>query len=326
VKFEWPLALVAIAVVPLAAVAYLQVERRRTRFAVRLPNVDVLASILPSSGDRSWRRFVPPALFLLAVALAAVALARPEVARSLQREESTIVLMIDTSGSMIANDVRPTRLAAAQEAARRFVRRLPGRVRIGVVIFSDNARVASPVTDDHTLAIQGLDRMTAFGGTALGDAIARAVELLRSKPAGADPQPAGEVPPSAIVLLSDGAQNRGRRQPLEGAALAKRVKVPVYTVALGTAAGTIRVSDGAFSETLSVPPDPQTLKEIALETGGTFYSAADQRRLNAVYEGLASRLSTQRVYREATFVFLGAASLALLAAGVLSALWLPRLP
>jgi Ca-activated chloride channel family protein len=322
VRFEWPLALVALAAVPLAAVAYLEVERRRSRFAVRLPNVDVLASILPSASRLPWRRFVPPALFLLALALVVVALARPEVARSLQREESTVVLVIDTSGSMIANDVRPTRLAAAQEAARRFVRKLPGRLRVGVVAFSDNARVASPVTDDHGLAIQAFDRITAFGGTAIGDALGRAVELLRTRAAGA-----GQVAtPGAIVLLSDGAQNRGLRTPQEGAALAKKLRVPVYTVALGTAAGTIRVSDGAFSETLSVPPDPQTLKAIALETGGTFYSAEDQDRLNAVYDGLASRLSTERVYREATFVFLGAAALALLGAGVLSALWLPRLP
>ena len=325
-RFEWPLALLSLALVPLAAFAYVLVERRRSRFALRFPNVEVLSAIGPPPSP-PWRRFAPPALFLLAIAVALVALARPQVARSVQREQATIVLVIDTSGSMVANDVQPTRLGAAREAVRRFLRKLPDRFRVGIVRFASEPRVAIPVTNDHTLASQGLDHLTPFGGTALGDGIARAVELIR--PAGAGPAAAsraGPATPSAIVLLSDGAQNRGRLLPLEGAALAKKLKIPVYTVALGTAGGTIRISDGGFTQVLSVPPDPRTLKQIALETRGTFYSAASSARLNAVYEGLASRLSARRSYHEATSLFLGGASVLLLAAGVLSALWLPRLP
>jgi Ca-activated chloride channel family protein len=139
--------------------------------------------------------------------------------------------------------------------------------------------------------------------------------------------PAGsKTPPSAIVLLSDGAQNRGRLQPVQAALQAKRLKVPIYTVALGTANGTIKINDGTFSTTISVPPDPQTLKQIALETGGQFYSAASSARLNAVYGSLASRLATRHEYIESTNLFLGAAAALVVLAGFAAFAWLPKLP
>lgn len=331
-RFDWPVALAGVALVPVAAAAYVLVERRRARFALRFTNLDVLASVVPARAPR--RRFIPPALFGLALMVAIVAVARPEVPRSVQRKQATVVLVIDTSGSMVANDVQPSRLAAAQEAVRRFVKRLPGRFQVGIVVFSSEARVAMPITGDHDLAIQGLEHLNAFGGTALGDALARSIELLRQaagKGAGASPVTSGtgaaeKIPPSAIVILSDGAQNRGQLQPMQAALRAKHLKIPVYTVALGTPSGSIRISDGSFSETVQVPPDPRTLKQIALETGGHFYAAASGARLNAVYEKLASRLSVKRVYREATSVFLAASAVLLLGAGVLSAFWLPRLP
>ncbi len=275
-RFAWPLVLAAVALVPLAAAAYVLVERRRARFAIRFTNLDVLASVVPEKPPR--RGLVPPALFGLALMVAIVAVARPETARSVNRRQATVVLVIDTSGSMVANDVQPSRLAAAQEAVRRFVKRLPGRFEVGMVVFSSEARVAMPIT------------------------------------------------PSAIVLLSDGAQNRGQLEPMKAALRAKHFKIPVYTVALGTPGGSIHISDGAFSQTITVPPDPQTLKRIALETGGRFYAAGSGARLNAVYDKLASRLSARRVYREATSVFLGISAALLLGAGVLSAFWLPRLP
>lgn len=329
-RLGWPLALVALALIPAAIAGYALVEKRRARFALRFTNLEVLASIAPAAA--SWRRFVPPALLLLALTVTLFSLARPQVARSVNREQATIVLVVDTSGSMVANDVRPNRLAAAQEAVRRFVGKLPGRFRVAIVAFSSEPRVTLPVTDDHELATQGLSHMIAFGGTALGDALGRAVDVLRTapNPAGDGAQspavPGQPLPPSAIVLLSDGAQNRGRLQPLQGARRAKQLAIPVFTVALGTESGTIRVADGNFAQTLSVPPDPETLKRIALETGGQFYSAASGNRLNSVYEGLASRLSTRREYQEATFALLAVSALLLVGAGVASVFWLPRLP
>jgi Ca-activated chloride channel family protein len=329
VRFDWPLALVALALIPLGLLAYVLVERRRARFAVRFTNLDVLASVLPSAGTAQKRRFIPPLIFALAVAAALVGVARPAVARNVPREQATVILVIDTSGSMVANDVEPSRLAAAQEAVLGFVGKLPGRIRVGMVAFSSQARVAMPITEDRDLASQGLEHLTAFGGTAIGDAIARSVEMLQeaARVGGVNVLPAGsKVPPAAIVLLSDGAQNRGRLQPIQAALRAKKLKIPVYTVALGTPTGSIKISDGGVTQVLHVPPDPATLRQIALETGGQFYTAASGSKLNAVYKTLASRLSTRREYHEATYMFLGGAALLLLGAGAASFLFLPRLP
>jgi Ca-activated chloride channel family protein len=327
-KFDWPLALVGLALIPLGLLGYLLVERRRARYAVRFTNLDVLASVLPTAGTAQKRRFLPPLIFALAIAAALVGVARPAVARNVPREQATVILVIDTSGSMVANDVEPSRLAAAQEAVLRFVGKLPGRFRVGMVAFSSQARVAMPITDDRDLVSQGLEHLTAFGGTAIGDAIARSVQLLQesARVGGVNVLPAGKVPPAAIVLLSDGAQNRGRLQPIQAALRAKKLKIPVYTVALGTPTGSIKISDGGVTQVLSVPPDPRTLRQIALETRGQFYSAASGAKLNAVYNTLASRLSTRREYTEATYLFLGGAALLLLGAGAASFAFLPRLP
>ena len=328
-RFDWPLVLVALALIPLAFFAYVLVERRRARYAIKFTNLDVLASVLPAGGTAQKRRFIPPLVFALAIAAALVGVARPAVARNIPREQATVILVIDTSGSMVANDVEPSRLAAAQEAVRKFIGKLPGRFRVGMVAFSSQARVAMPITDDRDLAKQGLENLNAFGGTAIGDAIGRSLELVKEsgRSAGVNVLPAGSMaPPAAIVLMSDGAQNRGRLQPIQAALRAKQLKIPIYTIAFGTANGTIKINDGAFSTTISVPPDPQTLKQIALETGGRFYAAASRARLNAVYGALASRLATRREYTEATNLFLGAAAFLLVAAGAASFFWLPRLP
>ena len=183
-----------------------------------------------------------------------------------------------------------------------------------MIAFSSQARVAMPITDDRDLASQGLEHLVAFGGTALGDAIGRSVKLLQesARTGGVNVLPPGaKVPPAAIVLLSDGAQNRGRLQPIQAALQAKKLKIPIYTVALGTPTGTIKISDGGFTQIITVPPDPQTLKQIALETGGQFYAAASSAKLNAVYNALASRLSTRHEYTETTYLFLGGAALLL---------------
>jgi Ca-activated chloride channel family protein len=331
-RFEWPVALIALVILPIAGIAYVLVERRRARYAVKFTNLDVLASVLPAGGTAPWRRFVPPALLALAIAAALVGIARPAVARSVAREQATIILVVDTSGSMIADDVEPTRLAAVQGALRTFLKKLPGRFQVGMVTFSSQPRITVPVTDDHDLALQSIEHMTPFGGTAIGDAIARALDLLRHAPGTSPgvplgpPQSGERVGPSAIVLMSDGAQNRGQLQPLTAAAWAKRLKIPVYTVALGTPNGKIRISEGSFSETISVPPDPRTLRQIALETNARSFAVSSGDRLNAVYRSLASRLSSKREYREATYAFLGAAALLVLGAGAASFFFSSRLP
>jgi Ca-activated chloride channel homolog len=332
VRIAWPLALLALLLVPLAVLGYLWLERRRARYAIHYTNIDVLASVAGGAQQR-WRALIPPLLALLALTFAVAALARPEVRVSVASEQASIALAVDVSGSMSAEDVKPTRLAAAQEAGRRFLARVPDKYRVGLITFSTEPFVASPLTHDRELVLAGLQFGTSFGqGTAIGDALARSVELLQptavdgdgaSSTAPTPPIPrAPDAPLAAILMLSDGAQTRGTLEPLQGADRARSYGIPVYTVALGTPDGVI--NRGGFSR--PVPPDPVTLRQIARRTGGEFFETQDEARLNAVYEDLASRLGRKREWRELSFALLGVAALLALAAGALSLLWVQRLP
>ena len=324
-RFEWPLLLLLLAVIPLAGVAYLIAERRRARYAVRFTNLDVLATVLPAT--RPWRLYVPPALFLLALASLIVALARPQVSLAVARDQASIVLAVDTSGSMYATDVKPTRLGAAQAAVDQFVRKLPGRYQVGLIAFSTEPQVAVPLTHDHQLIEQSVNYFYPGAGTAIGDAIARSVDLLRPVVAPvADQQARTKGPLAAILLLSDGAQTRGELQPLDGARRAKSLGIPIYTVALGTPNGTVTFDRGPFARTIPVPPDPVTLRQIAAATGGEFFAARSSTRLTDVYRSLASRFGSRHEWREATFGFLGSGAVLLLLATGLSARWLNRIP
>ncbi len=327
-RLEWPLLLLALLVVPLAVAAYLVVERRRARYAVAFTNLSVLGSVADAVPRR--RRLLPPVLGLLALAAALAALSRPEFAVSVPNEQASIVLTVDVSGSMRADDVKPTRLGAAQEAIRRFLDRLPERYRVGLVAFAAEPYVAAPLTHERELLLQALAFSYPGRGTAIGDAIARSVELLR--PVAADGAVPGSTPAtpddparplSAILLLSDGAQTRGTLEPLEGADRAASYGIPVHTIALGTPEGVI-TGFGGF--TRPVPPDPVTLAAIAESTGGEAFTTQTEDRLNEVYDELASRIGHRREWREATALLLGAAALLALTCGALSALWGPRLP
>jgi Ca-activated chloride channel family protein len=332
VRIAWPLALLALLLVPLAVLGYLALERRRARYAIHYTNIDVLASV--AGGTRRWRALIPPVLALLALTFAVAALARPEVRVSVASEQASIALVLDVSGSMSAEDVKPTRLAAAQEAVRRFLDRLPAKYRVGLVTFSSEPFVASPLTHDRDLVLEGLEYGTSFGqGTAIGDALARSVELLQPTAIDGDgasstappPPPTPQAPDgplSAILMLSDGAQTRGTLLPLEGADRARSYGIPIYTVALGTPNGVI--TRGGFSR--PVPPDPVTLRQIAQRTGGEFFATRDEAHLNAVYDDLASRLGQKKEWRELSFALLGVAALLALGAGALSLLWVQRLP
>jgi Ca-activated chloride channel family protein len=332
-RFEWPLLLLVLLIVPAAVAVYLLVERRRARYTVAYSNLGVLASV--AADVPRWRRFLPAALALGALMLALVALARPELSRSVPHEQASIALTVDVSGSMRAEDVKPTRLGAAQLAIERFLERVPERYRVGLVTFSAEAYVASPLAHDREPLLQALAYSYPGRGTAIGDALARTVEFLQplaadtpattSAPA-APAAPAAEDddrPPTAIILLSDGAQTRGELDPLEGAERAASYGIPVYTIALGTPEGVI-MSFGGFSR--PVPPDPETLAQIAELTGGEAFTTETEGRLNEVYEHLASRLGRRTEWSEATGLLLGAAALLALAGGALSTLWGQRLP
>jgi len=352
-SFQSPWFLVSLLVLAGAYFVWKLTERRRMRYAVRYSNLDVLATVVP---ERSRLRLVGPLLFALALALLLAGLARPHVERTFLKERATVILVVDTSRSMQAEDVEPTRLAAAQDAIRTFLDSVPGQLNVGLVVFAGEAQVATPPTKDHELvesAVNEIDGFLIFGGTAIGDALETAVEL--GKQATDERVPGEEISgevdlgptrhfaqavgcgdesPASILFLSDGAQTRGILQPFEGAALAQQACIPVFTIALGTPEGTI--DRGAFGNPfgrdpgsgndIPVPPDPETLRQIAESTGGEFSEARDAGALERAYSKLSSQLGREPGQSEVTFLFIALAGVLLVAATAFSLLASPRLP
>lgn len=323
-SFTWPLALLALLAVPLVGLAYLLIQRRRMRYAIAFTNLEVLASVVEPR--RAWRRWVPAALFLLALAATGVALARPQVTISVPQEDATVMLVVDTSGSMFAEDVRPTRLGAAQQALRRFLERVPEQFRVGLLAFSEQPQLVTPPTRDHALVRDGVEFLYPQFGTAIGDALLNAAQATRGAAAAGAAARDEDQPPATILFLSDGAQTEGILEPLEGARRARQLGVRVYTIALGTPNGVVELSFGGLPRVIPVPPDPFTLRRVAQVTGGRFFEAPTAEALTAAYDELGSQVSRTREPREATSVFLAAAALLTVAAGGLSLLWSARIP
>jgi Ca-activated chloride channel family protein len=354
--FADPLLLLGLLLVPAALVVYRVVQRRRSRYAVRFTNVDLLGNLVPRTP--AWRRHVPPALYLVAMAALVLALARPSMAVQVPREEATIILTMDVSGSMMATDVSPTRLAAAQAAANDFVDQLPAGVKVGLVAFSTAPRVVVAPTTDRAAVHTGIANLNARGGTALGDAIATSLEAAGLDPAAAAGNPAAtpsgdpsasadpsapatdgpsatasgdpgptEAPVIATVLLSDGANSTGSMEPLPAAELAAALNVPIYTIALGTADGVVTVQDELGQpHTLNVPPDTETLAAIAETTGGRAFEAPTAADLAQIYDSLGSRIGYTTEEREVTQWFAAAGLLLVVAGAGLAAHWFNRFP
>ena len=358
--FGHPYLLVWLAVLPLGLLLYrLVTRRRRMQYAVRYTNVDVLATVVAT--ERPWRRLLAAGVFLLALATLCVAASRPHVHRLVASNDATVVLVLDVSGSMQAVDVKPTRLIAAQRALHTFLAKVPSGLKVGLVLFAGEAEVAAPPTTDHDLVSNAIDDASffnGFGGTAIGDAIALAVRLgVKSSGTSlsgqstmsAERQLAAYVAAPktsslvSILFLSDGHQNRGVLAPLDGAALARKAGVPVYTVALGTTGATTLDPSygfggggggfpaggggfGGFTGANSLAPDPRTLGAIAHATGGEFFRARTAGALEDAYKSLGSKLGHSRGMREVTDLFVLGAGLLLVLAAALAALWAPRLP
>ena len=351
-NFGHPLLLLSLLLVPLALLLFKLLERRRMRYAVRYTNVDLLA--LVAASRRPWRRYLTSALFLGAIAALCIAVSRPHVTSNVTSDKATVILVLDVSGSMQAVDVKPTRLAAAQKAIHTFLDKVPSRVRVGLVLFAGEAQVATPPTRDHELVGEAVDaagEFRGFGGTAIGDALATAVRLgiqitgndssgqLASYTTAPTPKKVSSTLVS-ILFLSDGRQTQGQLQPLEGAARARAAGFPVYTVALGTTgATTLRGFPpgfpggggggggfGGFGGRRGLSPDPVTLKAIATQTGGQFFRARSAGAVDSAYSKLGSSLGRTRGRVEVTDLFLALGAALLVSAGVLAALWSPRLP
>jgi Ca-activated chloride channel homolog len=358
-SFASPELLLGLLLVPIALGAYLLVQRRRSRYAVRFTNVDLLANLVPRTPG--WRRHLPPVMYLAAISALAIGLARPSLVLAVPREEATIVLAMDVSRSMRATDVDPTRLVAAQAAATDFVEQLPEQFRVGLVVFSTDARLVVAPTADRVALRDALASLRADGGTAMGDAIALSLEAagldvtaesaptatpesseapdatdVPDSPDGSDapgsPAPsaspeAEEAPVVATVVLSDGANSTGSLEPLDAAQLAADAGVPIYTIALGTEAGIVDVPNPlGILESMPVPPDPETLAAVAEITGGRFFEAPTAEDLAAIYENLGSRVGFVNEEQEVTQLFAAAGLLFVLVGGALAAHWFNRFP
>jgi Ca-activated chloride channel family protein len=346
--FATPLALLALPLIPLTVLALVLARKRRIRYAIRYPALDVLAGVVERERRGRW---IPAALLVLALSALLLGAARPMARVPVPRDEATVMLVLDVSGSMNADDVEPTRMEAAQRAASRFLDRLPERFQVGLVVFSSEAETLVPPTTDREAVRAALDTLNANGGTAMGDGLARAldvIELARQQALGGGPAPSTTidpnpgvtpapttpapgnaqppVPPAVTLLLSDGANSAGG-DPFVQAERARQLGVPVYTIALGTAGGVLR-QPNAFGGTRiqPVPPDPDSLARIAETSNGRFFQAPTSENLTAVYDSLGSRIGFRLEEREVTVAFTAAGLLLLAAAGLLRARRGARLP
>lgn len=321
-SFAWPMALLGLLLVPALAALAWAAEGRRRRDAERYGTPALVAASLPRVPGR--RRFLPLAIALCALAVMLVGLARPHANLSVPRREATVMLALDTSRSMAATDVSPSRFAAARRAAEAFLEAVPSGYSVGIVSFSTSAQVVLRPTTDREQARAALRELRFGSGTAIGEAIARAVAAVRPDAAAGAP-PSGAAVPATVLLLSDGAQTSEGLSPAAAATQARRLGVPVNTVALGTRDAVVTVPlPGGLEQQVTVPPDARTLRAVAERTGGRFYEAADAARLKEVYEELGSRLGRRDSRTEVTAAFAGGAAALLLLASGLSMLWSRR--
>src|SRR3954447_15144732 len=326
--------------VPVAVLGYVLAQRRRPKYAARFTNLELLATVVPRTP--SWRRHIPHVIYVTALATLLVAVARPTIVTNDSTQEATVMLVLDVSGSMVATDVQPTRLAPAQQVAKGFLDDVPKTLKVGLVAFSSEARLLAPPSTDRDAVRNGLASLNAIGATAMGDAITLAMNAAigtndngssSSSPFGG---PASTTPPTSvdpdklsptvILLLSDGKNTVGR-DPLNAADTAKSDKVQIFTIALGTDSGVAEIPDSnGVVQQIPVPPDPETLQEVADRTGGKFFTAPSAQELRSVYANLGSKLGTEKHKHEITAWFAGAAIVLLVLGGALALIWFARFP
>jgi Ca-activated chloride channel family protein len=320
VSFGWPIALAGLVLVPVLIGLYVWYDRRRTPVGEAFGN----PALLPHVGDRApgHLRYLPLVVLLLALAAMIVGVARPHATVNVEREEATVVLALDVSRSMKATDVEPTRLDAARTAAKAFLEDVPEKFRVGIVSFATRAVVALPPTADRELAARSLDTLKSGEGTAIGDAVALALQIGRRQR-----EEDGTIPPTSVLVISDGARDGGLLDPEEAAARAKKLGVPVYTVLVGTPEGVVEEAlPGGYRRIIQVPTNPAILSQVAEVSGGEFFTAVDDEGLDKVYEELGSRLGTKREEREITDVFAAGSAMLLIVGGALSVLFFRRVP
>ena len=306
------------AVLPVLALAGLYVWRqaRRRAFAVRFSNVDLIRAVAPGGIGRA-RRHAPAVALLLSLLLLALSLAQPSIDTREPLERATVMLALDVSLSMQADDVQPSRLLAAQQAAKDFVAQLPRPFNVGLVAFAKSANVVVSPTKDHSAVLSAIDGLTLAEATATGEAVFVCLDAISGVPADGAQGP----PPARIVLLSDGYRTFGRSTE-EAATVAAQANVPVSTIAFGTDEGTVEIN-GTIQR---VPVDRPALQELAESTKGFFYEAATAEALRQVYQDMGSSIGFRTIAKEVVRWFVGIGLLFALAAAGMSLLWTSRLP
>jgi Ca-activated chloride channel family protein len=315
IRFLEPLWLLALLPVVTVAAVYVWRQFRCRQYAMRFTNVDLLRTLAPRG--LGWRRHVSAAAFLLSLLILASAMARPSVDKEEPLERATVMLAIDVSLSMEADDVAPNRIEAAQEAAKAFVNELPPTYNLGLVSFAKSANVLVSPTKDRSAVVTAIDGLTLSEATATGEAVFTSLDAIRSVPADG----AAGAPPARIVLLSDGYRTSGRSTD-DAANAAAQANVPVSTIAFGTDTGMVDIR----GELKQVPVDRLSLRELAEKSKGHYYEAASTGELKQVYEDMGSSIGHRIESREVTQWYAGVALLLALVAAAASLLWTSRLP
>jgi Ca-activated chloride channel homolog len=322
VSFGAPILLACLVAVPLAIGLVVLLDRHRAMKATAWAP----AALLPNMVTRpsTVRRRLPTALLLVGLALLLVGFARPKATFHVDSQEATLVLVLDVSGSMAANDVRPTRFAAAKAIARRFIDGAPDGYRLALIAFSDHVAVSASPTHDLDVVRGALGRAkTGPQGTALNDAAVRAVQV------GATVRGTvkGKRPPAVVVLISDGGQTAGRVSAQQAAIRARQARIPLVSILVGTPDGVVQQKiQGGFTERLQVPAQPQTLQTLATQSGGRFVSGPAAVDVAGTYDELGSRVGSRKKTVEVTAAAAAGGLAFMLAGGLLSGVWFRRIP
>ena len=309
-------------VLPALLVAYVLLQRRRRVYAARLATTEMLASVLPRR--TGWRRHFTAAVLLLALASMVIGLAEPAREMEVERNRAVVMLAIDVSLSMEADDIPPSRLAGAQQAAIDFVSELPPGIDVGLVGFAETASVRVSPTRDRSQVIRSIQGLELQPATAIGEAIFTSLDALLNVPL--DDQ--GTIPPSTIVLLSDGTTTAGREDS-EAIAAANEAQISVSTISFGTDSGSIIYDDPETPQIerflIEVPVAEDNLRAIADETGGLYFQASSLEELESVYADIGSAVGSGIEFTEIADWFAGIAAILTLLAAALSLWWFQRL-
>ncbi|MBI5948219.1 MAG: VWA domain-containing protein [Chloroflexi bacterium] len=327
-SFAWPIMLLSLTLVPVLVAGYVLLLQRREKRAAELGTMRLAQA--GTARRLGWRRHVPPGVFLVAIALLLAALARPEVA-GFPHREGTVILAFDVSSSMRADDLKPSRMAAAKEAATRFVENQPSTIQIGVVAFADGALVVQQPTAVKADVLAAVERLSSEGGTSLGEGIMTSLGAISGKPilleqaaleGDLESVDIGYFGSAVIILLSDG-ENTSRFDPLIAAQIGGNAGVRVFTIGIGSADGaTVEIDGFRVATALNEP----LLQEIATNTSATYFVAEDAATLVEIYDNIDLRLTVEGDPMEVTSLAAAAAVLLLIVGGALTMRWFGRVP